>query len=694
MNIFKEKLNTEQCRVVSSADGRSLVLAGAGSGKTRTIAYRVAHLVQSGVSASEILLLTFTNKAAKEMNSRITMLLGDKVHLPWSGTFHSIACKILRRYAQVIGYSNSFTILDSGDSVDLVKLCIKAQGVDTKSKRFPSAKVVLSIISFGQNACIPIVDVLEKKYPQWLDFEGDIVVIAVRYHEKKRLSGVMDFDDLLVYFYRLLHDFPEVRTELSKQFRYVIVDEYQDTNTIQAGILRLCSLFHKNLLVVGDDAQSIYSFRAADIANILDFEKMYPGAEVFRLEVNYRSTPNILDVANCVLAQNKTQYEKTLRSVQDSAGSPEVHVFADAKEEAEFVAYQIQDLLREGVKPNSIAVLFRAAFHSQALEMVLLRLGISYEYRGGVRFFDRAHIKDVLAFLRILHNPRDEMAWTRVLLMQTGIGPVTIQKILHHIFSFGDGITSASLESVSSILSAKARIGWGDFMMIYNALTVSSDLSPQQLIGQLLDSKFAEYLESEYVDYRDRLQDVDHLAVFSAEHDDLAVFLSELVLHEQFVQKTQKNKNTVLPEDKVILSTVHQAKGLEWETVFVIHMSDGQFPNERATFEIKGLEEERRLFYVAITRAKKQLFFTYPVTTHRHMALGKQSVFLEELDRDLVETYGFSGSSCFVDDLSYGKSTTFFTDPSDSVDDIEYIPEDEPFGNNVPKGRRNLLSSF
>ena len=694
MNKFEKELNPEQYSVVTSSGGSALVLAGAGSGKTRTIAYRVAYLIEKGVSPSAILLLTFTNKAAKEMVERITSLLGDSIRLPWSGTFHSVACKILRRYARNIGYDNNFTILDSGDSVDLVKLCIKAQGVDTKNKRFPSAKVVLSIISFARNACVPIVDVLEKKHVRWVDFEGDISAIAIRYHERKRAAGVMDFDDLLVYFYRLLHDSPELCAVLSKQFHYVIVDEYQDTNTLQAGILRLCSSFHNNILVVGDDAQSIYSFRAADIANILDFEKTYPEAKVFRLETNYRSTPNILDVANCVLGQNTNQYKKTLRSVQDRATNPEVHVFADGKEESDFVAYQIKDLLAEGIKPNDIAVLFRAAFHSQALEMVLMRLGIPYEYRGGVRFFDRAHIKDVLAFLRIINNPKDEMAWTRVLLMQVGIGPVTIQKILQHL-QIGDGaITEESLLSVPSILSAKAKIGWNDFVMIYTAVIAADVTEPQQMIGRLLDSKFSEYLESEYIDYRDRLQDIDHLAVFSAEHKDLAAFLSELALQEQFVQKQSLGQGRVLPEEKIILSTVHQAKGLEWHTVFVIHMSEGQFPNERASFEAKGMEEERRLFYVAVTRAKKQLFFTYPVTTHRHMALGKQSVFLEELDRALVETYGFSGSSCFLDSYDSDDSSLCFTDPSDEVDDIEYIPEGEPFGNTSNKGRRNLLSNF
>ncbi|HCM54116.1 MAG TPA: ATP-dependent DNA helicase, partial [Candidatus Magasanikbacteria bacterium] len=428
MNI--EELNEEQQHVVLHGDGPCLVLAGAGSGKTRTITYRVAYLLEQGIDPERILLVTFTNKASKEMMERVSSASGTGMKLPWAGTFHHIAYRILKKYAGLLGYQSNFTILDSADSLDILKLCLKVEGVNRNEKRFPSPKVLQSIISYARNAETTIADVLDLKHPNWLDIADTITRIAEEYRKRKLDANAMDFDDLLVNLYLLLLKEPAVKQKFANQFLYILVDEYQDTNKIQASIINQFAAVHHNVLVVGDDAQSIYSFRAADIQNILDFDAQYPGANIFRLETNYRSTPNILDVANDVIANNTRQHQKTLRSLKEAFMRPEVHAFADDREEAEFIAGQILQFRDEGVPLKHIAVLFRAAFHSQALEMELMKRDIPYDYRGGVRFFERSHIKDVLAYLRIVANKDDVVAWSRVLNMQVGLGPVTVEKII------------------------------------------------------------------------------------------------------------------------------------------------------------------------------------------------------------------------------------------------------------------------
>ncbi len=491
---FKNELNQEQLRVVTNGDGACLVLAGAGSGKTRTITYRVAYLLEQKVRPEEILLVTFTNKAAREMVSRINELTGREKRLPWAGTFHHVAFRILKQYAPLLGYKTNFTILDSDDSRDVMKLCLKQEGVDRKSRRFPSARVVQSIVSFARNAERTIEDVLDEKYPNWVDIADVITRIADEYRKRKLDANAMDFDDLLVNLYLLLLKSEKVRKKFSEQFQYVLVDEYQDTNKIQASIMKLFASHHKNILVVGDDAQSIYSFRAANIGNILDFEKEYPGAETFRLETNYRSTPEILALANDVISNNVSQYEKELRSIADGFVKPEVHMFADQAEEGEFIAERILELRDEGVKLNDMAVLFRAAFHSQALEIELTKRDIPYEYRGGVRFFERAHIKDVLAYMRVYSNPEDTIAWSRTLNMQVGIGPATVIKIIQAVREQND---LNNLDNLSNLkLSTRASIGWHDFLDVFKKMK-ESDGTPAGLIQAILDSRYAEYLQSE-----------------------------------------------------------------------------------------------------------------------------------------------------------------------------------------------------
>lgn len=698
MISFENELNQEQLNVVRHGDGPCLVLAGAGSGKTRTITYRVAYLLEKGVAPDEILLVTFTNKAAHEMIRRVEGLTGGAARLPWSGTFHHIGFRILKRYAPLLGYQSNFSILDSEDSRDLLKLCLKQEGIDRTSRRFPSPQVLQSIISYARNAEKTIADVLDLKHPKFLDIADTITQIASDYEKKKREANAMDFDDLLVNLHLLLLKFESVRRRYSQQFKYILVDEYQDTNRVQASIIRLLASVHRNLIVVGDDAQSIYSFRAADIENILAFEKEYPDAKTFRLETNYRSTPDILHVANEIIAQNQNQYEKNLKSVRDGFTKPEVHAFADAAEEAQFVAQRILELRDEGVPMTQMAVLFRAAFHSQALEMELVKRYIPYEYRGGVRFFERAHIKDALGYLRVVNNLNDTVAWSRVLNQQVGIGPAGAERLIGEIRKLGRGnerevisdtmiddnsealgiVTLPELSHLGSLLSARGQVGWADFLSIWEKLK-NAERTPAALIHAVLDSKYADYLESEYPDYRERLQDLEQLAQFAERENDLHAFLSNASLQEGYSRAVEtRHASSSGDEERIVLSTIHQAKGLEWEAVFVLNLSAGQFPSEMSTREDRGIEEERRLFYVAVTRAKKYLYLSYPLLGNMSSILQGPSMFLDEISRDLLDEHGLGGG-------------TSFSDPSDDGDGITYEREDEPFPSGDKKPRRSFL---
>jgi DNA helicase-2/ATP-dependent DNA helicase PcrA len=672
---FPRELNAEQLDVVLHGDGPCLVLAGAGSGKTRTITYRVAYLLEQGVAPDEILLVTFTNKAAREMNERIRGLIGSDTRLGWSGTFHHIGFRLLRLYAPLLGYKNNFTILDSEDSVSLMKRCLVQEGVDRKERRFPSASVLHSIVSFARNTENTIENVLDMKHPKWLDLAPTITRIAVDYDRRKREANAMDFDDLLVNTYLLLLKSEKIRQKYATQFRYVLVDEYQDTNHIQASIIRALASVHGNILVVGDDAQSIYSFRGANIENILSFEKSYSGAKICKLVTNYRSTPEILQVANDSIANNRAQYHKELKAVKESLSKPEIHGFADSQEEATFIAGRILELRDEGVPLKNIAVLFRAAFHSQSLELELSKRDIPYDYRGGVRFFERAHVKDVLAYLRIMHNTDDTIAWARVLNMQIGIGPAAAEKIIDAVHAEPPS-DAAALQHIGSLLPARGQKGWGDFLRIYERLVSTVNGTPTELIDTLIDSKYAEYLENEYSDYRDRLQDIEQLARFAERYhvdDDesgqaLQQFLAEATLQESFSAR-QANRASADDDERIVLSTIHQAKGLEWEVVFIMNVSAGQFPSDRSLTEREGVEEERRLFYVAVTRAQKQLYISYPLMGGFNTLLSGPSLFIQELNRDLVH-----------EEDVFGGTSSVFTDPSDVGDGITYVAEDEPFG--------------
>ncbi len=630
---YHRELNQEQLEVVLNADGPCLVLAGAGSGKTRTITYRVAYLLERGVDPSRILLLTFTNKASKEMLNRVSGLLGDFARGIWGGTFHSIANRLLRSAAEQMGYSSKFTILDTDDAESLIKAVMKDLKIDPKARRFPTAAVVHNILSFAANTRTRVIDVLELKHPNFAVFANEIEEINRQYAERKKAANSMDFDDLLLNLNRVLADL-NWRERISSQFKYVLVDEYQDTNALQASIVQNIASHHKNILVVGDDAQSIYAFRGADVKNILRFPETWPNVRIYKLVTNYRSTPEILDLANASLANNVNRFKKELVGVRSRGNKPIVVPAASAREEARFVAEKILELRAEGTILPNMAVLFRSSSHSQMLEFELVKRDVPYEYRGGAKFFERAHTKDVLSYLRVFDNTRDEAGWIRVLNLQTGIGAVTAMRLIAEIKQYADlhQVIGANLDA---FLPGKAKTGWMDFVNTAESM-ISRGPVPSNMLRAVINSSYRDYAEREYPDWRDRLEDLEQLAVFAENYRDASSLMADIALYDEVIRGRDKNQAQQI--ERLILSTVHQAKGLEWDTVFVIHLADTFFPNRRAMTEEGGLEEERRLFYVAVTRAKRNLFLTYPVTSGLDtLVLNQPSLFVEEIPPRLTE---------------------------------------------------------
>lgn len=625
---YENELNDQQFDVVRQGDGPVLVLAGAGSGKTRTITYRVAWLLEHGIAPENILLLTFTNKASREMIGRVNQLLGDSSSGIWAGTFHSIANRILRIYARKLGFEPNFSILDQEDSRDLISICLKELAIDTKGRRFPSSSVLQELFSYSRNKGIDVSEVVELRHARFLHLVRDIEEVSNAYERLKKAQNSMDFDDLLLKLLNLLEQDEQARIRLASQFQYVLVDEFQDTNAVQARIVSWLSSIHNNLFVVGDDAQSIYSFRAADIQNILSFPNSHAGAQVFHLTKNYRSTPEILSIANEVISNNTKQFEKELQAIVPSGDMPCFVPANSQPQEAHYVADVVERLLINQEDPSQIAVLFRAAFHSQALEFELMRRDIAYEYRGGMKFFERAHVKDAIAYLRLIHNPKDISAWMRALRIHAGIGLVTAQKIAQ---------SASSLEKISDVFllvppkGARARQGWTSCLNLLDALDKSMK-TPADYIKALAGSSiYKDYLEHEYPNASERLDDLEQLVTFAQQYIDLQTFLDDISLTQEY---GQQDEDRFLP--KIVLSTVHQAKGLEWNHVFVINLSEGAFPHKNCSSE-EEIEEERRLFYVAVTRARKRLHLSYPMTGGRGYEYQAQSIFIDEIPSHKLE---------------------------------------------------------
>ena len=634
---YKNELNSEQLDVVLNGDGSCLVLAGAGSGKTRTIVYRVAYLLEKGVRSDEILLVTFTNKAARQMLERITQVFGSYPKGLWGGTFHHIAHILLRKYSRMIGFEPNFTIIDQEDALSLLKSVLKDLYPNPSKGRFPSASVIHSIISLSRNTRMPIQMTLEMYYQNFLPIQSDISEIARAFAQKKKQGNNLDFDDLLEHLRTLLDTNQEVRAVLSKMFRYILVDEYQDTNRLQADIVTRLGGHHGNILVVGDDAQSIYSFRGAEIQNILQFPNIFPNTKTFRIETNYRSTPEILNVANCIISRNARQYPKNLKSIRAGGEKPWVAAFSSASEEAEFITQRVLELRAEGTPFTEIAVLFRASHHSQSLEFELTRREIPYEYRGGIRFFERAHIKDVLAYLKVIENHRDEISWQRILRHQPGIGDAGAKKVTDELVKLSDLPNILSSADIFGRKENRSSAGWNNLKKILIKI-IAAEQSPKQMIEAVISGDYRDYLENEFVNASERLADLETLAEFAGQYEELRLFLAEMTLQESFTINQESSEDS---EDKIVLSTIHQAKGLEWEAVFVINLCSDAFPHPRAVKEGE-VEEERRLFYVAATRAKTKLYLTYPTSSGNalagYMHIKSPSIFIQEIPQNALES--------------------------------------------------------
>lgn len=625
---YAAELNREQLAAVMHPGGPMLVLAGAGSGKTRTLVYRVARLLEDGVKPSQVLLLTFTNRAAREMLERVGRLLGQDASRVMGGTFHSVGNRLLRRWAEQLGYRASYGILDREDARDLMGAALAEVVPTAPPRRLPGAAALVEIYSLCINTGRAVDQVVPSRYPQFASDTDTIAEVFRRYLERKRAGNVMDYDDLLLNWLLLLRRHQEIRRALQGRFAHVLVDEYQDTNRLQADIVDTMLPPHRNLVVVGDDAQSIYAFRGAEFTNILSFPERYPDCAIFRLEANYRSLPPILELANASIAHNQRQFPKNLRAVREGGELPVVCAAPSPEAQAAFVASQILELLDEGVALDDIAVLYRNHSHSLEVEVELVRRNIPYEVRSGLRFFEQRHVKDVLAHLRFVANPRDEVAFSRMARLRPRLGQRLVARLWTQLAATGDPLAAlVQLDPAACGLPGAAARSAGDLAQLVRRLE-RQRTRPGEMVREVVAGGYREYVRAQLDNATSRLDDLEQLALFADAYDEVASFLDEVTLMNEL--SGEEVAAVEGEKQKVTLSTVHQAKGLEWGAVFVLWLAEGRFPTARA----EDVEEERRLFYVACTRAKDRLFLCYPFVArdrYRVDVILEPSRFLSEL---------------------------------------------------------------
>ncbi len=627
---YKENLNPQQLEVVEKADGPSLVLAGAGSGKTRVLIYRLAYLLEKGIDPRNILLVTFTNKAAAEMIHRAEALLKRSLTNLWAGTFHHIGNIILRKEASSLGYSSNFTIIDKEDSKDLIDDCIEELGLSNK-KLFPKKDIISHIWSLAVNSLKEVEEIILNFYPHIEEFTSQIKRLLDFYNRKKKEANIMDFDDLLLGWLSLLK-IEEIKNKYSRIFQYILVDEYQDTNRIQFEILKKISGYHRNILVVGDDAQSIYSFRGAEINNLLDFPTTFKGTKIFKLEINYRSPSPILNLANNIIKHNINQFPKQLRAIKSKGKIPVVVKTEDVYMQARFVSQRILEIVEEGIPLKEIAVLFRSRYQALELEVELMKRNIPYLVRGGLRFFEQAHIKDILSYLKFVTNPKDELSFKRAISLHKGIGRGFANKIWRNLTTKG-----MDMEEIYRKLPARQKEGFKEFMDLIRKIKKISGC--EKAIREIISS-YRDYCYLSFDNPEDRILDLEELAKMAKNYPTIKRFLYEVSSYEEFKGETLLSGYS--KEDLLVLSTIHQAKGLEWEVVFIIGFCDYEFPHPKALNDPKALEEERRLFYVATTRSKEQLYIVYPqhrYTLKNGLIISRASMFLYELDRSCFEEW-------------------------------------------------------
>jgi DNA helicase-2/ATP-dependent DNA helicase PcrA len=632
---YQHALNSAQLQAVTSTDGAHLVIAGAGSGKTRTLVYRVAYLVEQGIPPESILLLTFTRRSAQEMLRRATSILDERCRRVAGGTYHGFANQVLRRNAKHLEYSNQFTITDRGDANDLMGILRTEGGFETEGKRFPRADLLINLISKEINTHRPLEELLEEEYPQFLDDLKAITTLRDRYAERKKAQNVMDYDDLLVNLKRLLMEHPRVRQRLGSTYRYIMVDEYQDTNRLQAQIAALLAADHGNIMVVGDDAQSIYSFRGANFRNIMDFPKIFADCETILLEQNYRSSQPILDLGNAILENAKEKFSKKLFTLVAGQEKPVFIRTTDDYSQARFVCERVLALREEGVPLGEMAVLARAAWHSNMLEVELRARNIPFRKFGGIRFVEAAHVKDVCAILKIAINPTDTAAWFRILQFFEGVGPKTAQKIAQAVSEDGGNFLVLTEPPWS-----KRRYSQG----LERLVKLLTRLSAEGLnVSDCLDITLEEYrtwMPRKYDDVPRRLRDLEALQVIATRYEDTEDFLSDLAIDPPEFVRLGPHDDT--EDEWMTISTVHSAKGLEWQAVFVLQMNAGRFPNFNTMGKPEDFEEERRILYVAVTRAKQNLYLLKPeevASRSGYYEVGEMSPLLTEIKgfKDLVE---------------------------------------------------------
>lgn len=629
---YADLLNEQQLEAVFYDKGASLVVAGAGTGKTRTLVHRVARLVESGIDPSNILLLTFTRRAAKEMLNRASSILDDRCQQVKGGTFHFYCSQLLHRYSEKIGFPNNFTIIDTADALEVVQFVRTKLNFHKKNKRFPNKSTLLNIISTSINKHLDIRVVLMDQFPQFLEQIVNIEKVALGYVEYKENNFVMDFDDLLIKTKQLLEQHRDIRLKVASSHKFVMVDEYQDTNQIQADLVQLFSSVHGNIMAVGDDAQSIYSFRGADHQNIMAFPDLFDHTKLIKLEENYRSTPQILDAANNLLKQATFKFDKELFSRKEEGELPALVQAPSEHDQSRFITQMVLQLREQNIELNETAVLFRNGRDSYDLEVELNRKNIPFVKYGGQKFTEAAHIKDVLAHVRVLVNPMDTIAWNRVLMLIDGIGPKTAQDLFEWIRLANNPYDLGMSDAVS-----KSYMKQMEGLSILLQEIKNNDYQVSEIIEKLVEY-YRVFCEKRYDDYPKRLKDLEVFINISAGFSSLSKMLEDLALDPITASAidTEEKENEEAP---LILSTIHSSKGLEWRHVFIIQCLDGIIPSAYSVEDEEQLDEELRLLYVASTRAKEMLYYTYP--TLAQSAYGdyftNPSRFIKKLEHSLEE---------------------------------------------------------
>jgi DNA helicase II / ATP-dependent DNA helicase PcrA len=633
---YRKALNPSQLEAVNFKEGPLLVIAGAGSGKTRTLTYRVARLVEDGIPPDSILLLTFTRKASQEMLRRASELIDNRCERVAGGTFHSFSHRVLCRYASKIGFDRDFSIIDRTDAEQLITMLRKEMGSFSRDRSFPRKQTLANIFSRAVNKVLSVEDVVLDDYPHFTSQLEAIVALSNAYRKQKAENNLFDYDDLLVYLAMLLKNHADVRDKICSTYHYLMVDEYQDTNKIQAEIIYLLSGINKNIMVVGDDSQSIYAFRGANFENIMRFPEVFPGTRIIRLEENYRSVQPILKLTNVIIERAEQKYSKILFTRKSGGSLPLLVNTRSENSQSRFVVQKIREINRKDIPLNQIAVLFRASFHSFDLEIELVREGIPFIKVGGFKFMEYAHIKDVLAHLRVISNPLDRISWYRILLLLDHIGPKTAMDIYETILSEQAGYTG--------IFAIQPKTGRSKGIFGLKDLFSTIDSKPMSVsqLGEAIVNYYIPILKEKYDDHPKRTRDLEHLVTIMERYDNLEQFLTDMALEPPNTSLNDSFFTDDQDEDRLILSTIHSAKGLEWHTVFIIWALEGRFPSIHALHSKKELEEELRLMYVASTRAKENLFFTYPVQVYDRssgMILNRPSCFIDNIPDDILPEY-------------------------------------------------------